>query len=73
MGTVLTFLRRLDEAGLHYSLGSFRETGEFQVTTPANERWEVEFFGDGSVEVERFVSTGVRDADPARLEDLFRD
>lgn len=25
------------------------------------ERWEVEFFDDGNVEVERFVSTGVVD------------
>jgi len=43
-----------------------------QVTTPTNERWEVEFFADGSVEIERFVSTGEIDSDPARLEELFQ-
>jgi hypothetical protein len=73
MNELLTFLRRLDEAGLHYSLGSYRESVNVQVTAPANERWEVEFFADGTVEIERFVSTGVREAEPSRLEDLFRD
>ena len=41
--------------------------------TPANERWDVGFFADGSVEIERFVSAGLHDAGPARLEELFRD
>jgi hypothetical protein len=69
---LLSFLRRLDTAGLHYSLGSYRESVNVQVTTPTNERWEVEFFADGSVEIERFVSTGEIDSDPARLEELFQ-
>jgi len=60
-------------AGLHYSLGSYRESVNVQVTTATNERWEVEFFADGSVEIERFVNAGKIETDPRHLEDLFRD
>jgi hypothetical protein len=73
MNEILSFLRRLDAAGLHYSLGSYRDSVNVQLTTPTNERWEVEFFADGSVEIERFVSMGEIESDPERLEELFRD
>ncbi len=35
------------------------------------ERWEVEFFQDGTVEIERFVSTGVK-ADQAEVERILK-
>jgi hypothetical protein len=70
---LLDFLRRLDDAGIHYSLGSYRESVNVHVTASANERWEVEFFADGSVEIERFSRTGDIESDLSRLEDLFRD
>jgi hypothetical protein len=73
MEALLAFLRRLDDAGIHYSLGSYRGSVTVHVTASANERWEVEFFPDGSVEIERFSRTGDIEADPGRLEDLFRD
>ena len=67
---LVAFLRRLDAAGIHYWLGSFRDSVNVVVTTSTNERWEVEFFANGDVEVERFVSQGV-EAGQARLEELF--
>jgi hypothetical protein len=70
---LLAFLRRLDDAGITYSLGSYRGSVNVHVTASANERWEVEFFPDGSVEIERFSRTSDIESDPARLEDLFRD
>jgi hypothetical protein len=70
---LLNFLRRLDDAGIQYLLGSYRESVNVHVTASASERWEVEFFPDGSVEIERFSSTGDIESDPGRLEDLFRD
>jgi hypothetical protein len=54
----LDFLRRLEEARIHYSLAHFRdETVAVEVVVPG-ERWEIEFFADGSVEVEVFSSVG---------------
>jgi hypothetical protein len=73
MDALIAFLRRLDEAGIHYSLGSYRDSVNVHVTASGNERWEVEFFPGGSVEIERFVSGGVIETNPERLEDLFRD
>jgi hypothetical protein len=72
MDALIAFLRRLDDAGIHYSLGSYRESVNVHVTASGNERWEVEFFPDGSVEIERFTSDGEIETDPERLEDLFR-
>jgi hypothetical protein len=53
-----TFLKHLEEAHLHYTLASHREDTIMVLVTVPGERWEIEFFGDGSVEVERFRSNG---------------
>jgi hypothetical protein len=58
LGKVLDFLRRLEEAHIWYNLKSVRVALMVEVFIPG-ERWEIEFFDDGSVEIERFVSTGV--------------
>lgn len=72
MERLLAFVRRLDAAHLHYSLASYRDAVTVHVTASPNERWEVEFFPDDSVEVERFVSGGgVVAADDALLDSLF--
>lgn len=57
LGKVLAFLDRLDEVKIPYTLAHVRETIMVKITVPG-ERWEVEFFEDGEVEVERFISTG---------------
>jgi hypothetical protein len=36
------------------------------------EHWEIEFFPDGHIELERFVGQGVVDAGPADLEAALR-
>jgi hypothetical protein len=54
----LDFLVRLDNARIHYSLAHFRdETIAVEIVVPG-EHWEVEFFADGSIEVEIFSSVG---------------
>jgi hypothetical protein len=70
MDKLIPFLRGLEEIGRHYTLGYHTVAGArpaaitVHVTAAAAERWEVEFFEDGSVEVERFASAGgVEDAD----------
>jgi hypothetical protein len=51
---LLDFLARLQAAKIHYTLGHFRdETIAVEIAVPG-ERWEVEFFADGAVEVEVF-------------------
>ena len=70
LDALLNFLRRLDDAGISYHLGSYRDSVNVHVTTPSNERWEVEFVPSGEIEVERFVSNGQMD-DESALEDLF--
>ncbi len=66
------FLNRLREAKIHFTLASFRDdTVMVQLAVPG-ERWEVEFFTDGSVEVERFRSSG-EIFDATALEILFKD
>jgi hypothetical protein len=51
-------LKQLDQANLHYTLASYREDAIMVLVTVPGERWEIEFLGDGSVEVERFRSHG---------------
>lgn len=57
MNKLLSFLEQLDKAKISYDLISVRDAIMVVATVPG-ERWEVEFFGDGHVEVERFISTG---------------
>lgn len=55
---LLDFLGRLEKAKIHYSLAHFRtETIAVEIVMPG-ERWEVEFFADGCVEIEVFSSVG---------------
>ena len=51
-----TFLKQLEEAHIHYTLAYHREDALMVLVTVPGERWEVEFLGDGSIEVERFLS-----------------
>jgi hypothetical protein len=53
-----TFLKQLEEAHIHYTLACHREDTVMVLVTVPGERWEVEFLGDGSIEVERFLSNG---------------
>jgi hypothetical protein len=55
---LLTFLKKLDQAHLYYTLAAHREDAIMVLVTVPGERWEIEFLGDGSIEVERFLSNG---------------
>ena len=54
---LLAFLDQLEQEKLWYRLEHIRDSIMVAVSVPG-ERWEVEFFEDGAVEVERFLSTG---------------
>ena len=69
---VLRFCNELNERRASYRLSVVRpEAIQVTVDVPG-ERWEIEFFPDGEIELERFVSQGVVQAGPADLEEALR-
>ncbi|GAA6622062.1 hypothetical protein [Scytonema sp. NUACC26] len=55
---LVAFLNQLEQEKISYTLAHNRdETIMVNVAVPG-ERWEVEFFEDGSIEVEKFISNG---------------
>lgn len=67
---LLSFLGELESTRISYTLGHIRTEAILVSVAVPGERWEVEFLEDGSVDVERFVSTGCLGDDSA-LADLF--
>ena len=63
MDKLLRVLRRLDAAGIHYSMRSVRDGVVMVEAIVPGQHWEIEFFEDGHVEIERFF------ADPAGVLD----
>ena len=53
-----SFLNRLDEQKVYYTLCHHRDEAIMVKVDVPGERWEVEFMSDGTVEVERFRSSG---------------
>jgi len=61
METLLAFLVNLEERKISYRLEHNREDSIMALIAVPGERWEVEFFADGKIEVEVFGnSSGVR-------------
>jgi hypothetical protein len=67
---LLGFLRRLEDAKIHYEVASHRYDAVSVLVTVPGQRWEVDFLADGDIEVERFVSDGQID-DESALQELF--
>ncbi len=55
---LLTFLNKLEQQKVSYTLAHHRDEAVMVTVAVPGERWEVEFFSDGSVEVEKFISNG---------------
>ena len=55
---LLDFLRELENHKIHYALLHARERAIMVIVTVPGQRWEVEFFEDGRVDVEKFLSDG---------------
>ena len=68
---LIEFLDRLQAANIWHRLDRIRDAILVEVSVPG-EKWEIEFFGDGHVEVERFRSDG-RIGGDEMLETLFRE
>lgn len=63
---------RLEEARIHFVLWKVRLDAITVLVTVPGQRWEIDVFQGGKVEVEKFMSEGVRDAG-ATLEQLIAD
>lgn len=69
-GNASELCRELDARHVTYELSFARpEVLMLSVAVPG-ERWELEFFEDGHIELERFVSTGVEE-DPTAARKLL--
>ncbi|MGE0713188.1 MAG: hypothetical protein AB7N76_35430 [Planctomycetota bacterium] len=55
---LLETLRKLSEAGIHYTLSAHRIDAVSILIAVPGERWEVDFLADGSIDVEVFRSDG---------------
>ena len=69
LAKLLTFLNRLEEANISYRLDHVRDAIMIIAVVPG-ERWEIEFFEDDHVEVERFTSAGSME-DETALDELL--
>ena len=72
---LLDFLNRLDESALTYTTTHDREDTMMVTVCAPGERWEVEFYEDGNVEVEVFYSNSAEEGleGEEALERLFAD
>ncbi|MBE6788707.1 MAG: hypothetical protein E7539_03475 [Ruminococcaceae bacterium] len=57
MKNLIDFLNKLEENKTFYKLSKVRDSILVEIAVPG-ERWEVEFFDDGHIEVEKFISQG---------------
>jgi hypothetical protein len=67
---ILDFLDRLEAANIFYRLDHVRDSIMILIAVPG-ERWEVEFFDDGGVDVEVFRSAGDISHDSSVLDELI--
>jgi hypothetical protein len=64
------WMSKLRSAKIHFAIASFRDDAVMLQVSVPGELWEVEFLSDGTIEVERFRSTGSIEGESA-LEDLL--
>ena len=55
---VIAFLGDLEQREISYTLAHNRDEAIMVIAAVPGERWEIEFLADGSVEIERFTSSG---------------
>ena len=64
------FRRELDRRHVAYEFRIVRDEALMMSVALPGQRWEIEFFEDGRIELERFVSQGVAEA-PSALAELL--
>jgi hypothetical protein len=69
---VLSFCVALNERGAAYGLSVDRPEAIRVTLDIPGERWEIDFFSDRHIELERYIGQGVVDAGPTELEAALR-
>lgn len=57
MDKLIEFLNQLESRKIYYRLNKIRDSILVEIAVPG-QRWEVEFFADGDIQVEKFLSNG---------------
>jgi hypothetical protein len=68
---LLQFCGRLDSLRVPYTMQAVRTEAVMITLAVPGERLEIEFFADGNVEIERFVTQGVDDASDTILDEII--
>ena len=55
---LISFLKTLEQARMHYTLEHNRDDAIMVIAAVPGERWEIEFFANGDIEIEVFRSDG---------------
>ena len=55
--SLIDLLNKLDKQKIYYKLNKVRDAIMVEVVVPG-QRWEMEFFADGVIEIEKFYSDG---------------
>jgi hypothetical protein len=71
METLFSFCAALDRRRVGYDLKTVRDGAVMVGVVIPGEYVEVEFFVDGTIEIERFVSQGVQGATSAEVDQLL--
>ena len=72
MTKLLKFLSRLKELKIHYRIEHNRDESIMVITDVPGQKWEIEFFNDGNIEIEIFKSDGEIRGE-SELERFFKD
>lgn len=72
LGQIIKFLEKLENKKIYYRLNKTRDSSIMAEITVPGQKWEVEFFDDGHVEVEKYISEG-QILNEKELNTLFRD
>ncbi len=65
---LLEFLSELEQAHIHYTLEHNREEAIMVLAAVPMQHWEIEFYADGHIETDIYVSNGVNSGEDAEAE-----
>lgn len=71
MDRLLEFLDQLESRKIYFNLNRIRDSILVEIAVPG-QRWEVEFFADEDIQVEKYISSGEIQGE-SELDVLFRD
>lgn len=70
MSNLISFLQKLEEHRIYYKLNRIRDSLLVEIAV-SGQRWEVEFFENGDIVIEKFLSDG-NIYGSNEIEELFR-